>query len=182
MSTNRHHSPETKASALAALILNEGNVLRTATQLGLAESTLRGFVAAAEGEQGESLRRLREQKRTALQEKFERLADEMLDLVERKKDQLSPRDAMICAGIAVDKFRLLGDQPTSISRSDAGSQVKIEERLKVFRDHYESRSVSITVNDIEEAKKFLAAGCPASATPDPVDPLALPEHAALPGE
>jgi len=173
--SNTHYPPDAKASALAALVVNEGNVLRTATQLGMPESTLRLWVAGAEGQVRDDLLRLREAKTSALRDRFESIAEATMGVLESKLQDLSPRDAAIVIGIFVDKWRLLSGEATSISGTTAN-----EERRQALRQRYgalhgltvnvNARSVTLTRDDIEEARKLLHG-------PD-VAPLVVRAHTA----
>ena len=123
----RSYSDEEKANALLALDANGGKVALTAQQLGLPWSTLkewkegRGTVFA--------VTELREGKRLPLAERFEELAHRCLDLLPVKIEDASPRDLGVIAAIAVDKSRLLREQPTTITRAEEASDAERADRI-----------------------------------------------------
>lgn len=112
----RGYSDEEKAEALAALDANGGNVHGTARLLGIPDSTLDGW--AKERGTSPQVPALREVKKGTLAEKFDTLAHRLLDVAVddeegMRKAGVLPRTLAACA--AVDKKRLLTEQPTQIT-------------------------------------------------------------------
>jgi len=105
----RKYSDADRARALAALAVNEGNVTRTAAQLGIPEATLRFWAGAPPTPD-----RTQEvaQAKNDLAERYERLTHAALDVTEGGMKSLRPRDAATVAAIFTDKMVLLrGDTP-----------------------------------------------------------------------
>jgi transposase-like protein len=107
----RWYSDEERAAVLAALKANNGNLTRTAQQAGVPLSTLKEWrdnpdrAAPAE---------LRNQKKEALKSLFEKCVRAYLGQAVTKAAVKATRgkDAVIAAATALDKYRLLNDEPT----------------------------------------------------------------------
>lgn len=114
MAFRRQFSDNDKAAALAALDANGGNVYRTAQQLGIGESTLRGW-ASGRGTHPE-IADLREVKKIELADKLEQVAYKYTDHLLRDDTVLKTgaKDAAVTVGTAIDKMRLLRGLPTEI--------------------------------------------------------------------
>jgi len=110
----QRYSDRDKAAALAALDLNEGNVWRTAKELGIPRSTLQSW--ANERGINADVPELRQQKKGDLAEKFEQIANAYADrLLEPEViKEASPNAAIVVAGTATDKMRVLRGLPTEI--------------------------------------------------------------------
>ena len=130
------YSAEEQAAALAALAENNGNVDKTAAQLGIPHSTLRTWRDATVAVPDANI---------VTQQKLIRAVkwDQVQDMgVERALEALptaSARDAAVVAGIAVDKAALLRGEATQVveHRDDA--------RLAAFRERYSKvRPVELT--------------------------------------
>ena len=130
------YSAEEQAAALAALAENNGNVDKTAAQLGIPHSTLRTWRDATVAVPDANI---------VTQQKLIRAVkwDQVQDMgVERALEALptaSARDAAVVAGIAVDKAALLRGEATQVveHRDDA--------RLAAFRERYAKvRPVELT--------------------------------------
>lgn len=103
-------SEDDKARALAALDANGGNVKGTSRQLGIPQSTLRGWRngigtnATVTKKRDENARELKEEMRDLVYLLLEKLPD--------KLDKASAKEMMVGLGIAVDKLQLLEGKPT----------------------------------------------------------------------
>lgn len=124
------HSDNRKAEALAALDANGGNVARTARQLGIPRKTLSEW-AAGRGV-AEDVAEIRQQKTEALADRLETIAHSLLDSFKDKLPDASLKDAATAFGIAVDKMRLLREEPTSIQKTEA--ELTPEERAQRVRE------------------------------------------------
>jgi len=118
----RVYSPETKAAALAVLASCGGNTRAAARQLSAAgrpvpEATLRGW-AKQEFVSPPEERQLVEEAKGALADIFESVATKVVRGLDRPEAitriLTRPVQAMTVAGIAVDKLRLLRNEPTDI--------------------------------------------------------------------
>src|SRR5690606_27817685 len=114
ISMRQRYSDRDKAAALAALDLNEGNVWRTAKELGIPRSTLQSW--ANQHGINADVPELRQQKKGDLAEKFEQIANAYADrLLEPEViKEASPNAAIVVAGTATDKMRVLRGLPTEI--------------------------------------------------------------------
>ena len=113
----RRYSDEERATALAALVANGGNVARTARQLAIPAETLRKW---SKGERHPESTQMGEQKKGPLADAIEAVANQLLgDLSdEAKRSQASLKDIATAFGIAVDKMQLLRGRATSIQQHD----------------------------------------------------------------
>lgn len=126
----RHYSDAFRAAALAALDANAGNVKRTARELDVPPKTLEGW---AKGRHSPVDAELRDQKKGELSDLFESIARKLLGVAEKNADALNARDAVIAAATAVDKMRLLREQPTEIKKSDGTVTLKPDPDPAAFR-------------------------------------------------
>jgi len=118
MAEQRQYTEADKATALALLAANGGNVFRAAKELGIPESTLRkwkngeGVNAAVAG--------TCEKKKAELFDLFEEVSRLYLGRAKSREavNKTSGRDAVIAAATALDKMRLIQNKPTTISRSE----------------------------------------------------------------
>ena len=109
----RHYSDEQKATALAVLASNGGNVDRTARELGMPRKTLDRW---AKGGVHPDVARSGQEKRRPLAELFEDIARRSLGYVtDEKLKTADPQKLVTIAAIATDKAQLLRGQPTSIT-------------------------------------------------------------------
>ena len=104
----RQYSDEDKATALAALDANDGNVKRTATQLGIPHKTLDDWAKGRN--QNPAVADLRTRKRGSLADKFENLAHLIVDAMPSKIERATLSQCAVSSGIATDKaIRLRGE-------------------------------------------------------------------------
>lgn len=113
--TRRRYSDEYRANALAALSANEGNIERTARQLGIPAKTLENW---AKGTNHPEAAELGERKKPELADALEEVARKLADAMPGKVADAGLRDTAIALGIAVDKMRLLREAPTSITQTN----------------------------------------------------------------
>lgn len=111
----RVYTHEDKAAVLVALDWNEGNALRAAKQMDIPVATLRSWVRRGVSS---DVITLRDEKKQSLIDKLEDLAHRALDLLlERLQTtsvrQLSARQLVIIAAIAVDKMLMLNSKKDS---------------------------------------------------------------------
>jgi transposase len=106
----RSYSDDDKAAALAALAANGDNVNRTARQLGLSESTLRGW----KNRRGtpDEIASLRDQKKGDLASSLEVIAHEIVGIIPGKLGEANLRELATALGIVIDKRQLLIGAPT----------------------------------------------------------------------
>ena len=111
MAARRQYSDVQKAEALAALKANAGNVKRTARELGIPEGTVTDWKRGKGVFLGVDLPA---EKEDDLAQLYEDTAKKLLKVAGVKAKEAGARDAMVASGIAIDKARLLRDQPTQI--------------------------------------------------------------------
>jgi transposase-like protein len=112
MSRKRTYSDEEKAAALACYDACAGNMAEAARRSGVPRVTLLEWVR---GRVSDGVSDIRQQKRESLADVCERLAHKLAGVADKKAEDLSGKDAMVAAGIAIDKMQLLRGQPTAIT-------------------------------------------------------------------
>ncbi len=114
MARNRQYSEDDKATALAALAANDGNVLRTAQDLGIPEPTIRKW-KNGQGVVQEVVQKC-ERKKEELSSIFDRAARVYLEHAMNPETlaRVGGKDAIIAAATATDKKQLLNSLPTTI--------------------------------------------------------------------
>ena len=125
----RQYSDNDKASALAALDANGGNVSATARQLKIPRTTLLEWEAS----RGISVDvpNIRQEKKASLAEKFEALAEKLVDdLIARVGEGKFVEEAT-AAAIATDKMQLLRGSPTAISK-DVSERTNEERAARIL--------------------------------------------------
>jgi len=113
----REWSDSEKATALAALDANGGNVSHTARQLGIPRMTLADWAA---GRVTDDVTELRQEKKESLADAFEALARKLVAGVgvwvdQRLEEGCNPATVGTTLGIVVDKMQLLRGDPTHIA-------------------------------------------------------------------
>ncbi len=147
----RTYAERERAEALAALDLNEGNVHRTAGQLGIPYRTLaewaKGRGVAAD------VSRLRQVKKGELSAKFEGLAHTIVDSVTPEDiRKASLRDKMIAVGILTEKVLLLRGRPTQIVANSIGRETYRELQERFGLSEEEARKIVSEQFDIPESE------------------------------
>lgn len=136
----RSYTPEDKAASLAALAANGGNLAKTAAQVGVPRKTLaewqkqqtpRGGVADASPPKkaaAEQVAKLLPGAKVALSDRLEQVASALVDKMDdpEKIAAATLSQLAVAAGVAIDKMRLLREQPTSIP----GATLSDEERAR----------------------------------------------------
>lgn len=121
MSKRRHYSDDERAACLAALAANGGNLKKTARQAGVPEATLRKW---ARGDARRPGADLCARKKAELADLFEAQARDCLAAITPEKvAAANVQQLLVSAGVAVDKMRLLRNQPTE----NVASLVIVEE-------------------------------------------------------
>ena len=129
----RSYSDEERANALAALDANDGDVSRTARQLGVPRKTLEDW---AKGHVHPAVAEVRQEKKGTLADAIEGVAWKLLDALPGKVPDADLRQTATALGIAIDKMRLLREQPTSITSdglSDDERAARVAELLDAAR-------------------------------------------------
>jgi transposase-like protein len=108
----RSYSDEDRATALAALDANGGNLSRTASEMGVPRTTLQEWAA---GRVAERVTDIRQEKKGALADRLEEIAHTLVDAIPNKVSDADLREVSTSLGITIDKMRLLREQPTAIT-------------------------------------------------------------------
>src|ERR1019366_1899153 len=125
------YSEADKASALAALAANAGNVSGTAKRLGLPRKTLEDW---SKGEHvHEAVAEKCQQKRRELADIFEDMAYQAIDIAAGKIGDATYMQLMTGSAIAVDKMRLLRDQSTDNHVIEVSTPDQVKAMLAVKR-------------------------------------------------
>ena len=114
----RQYTEDDKATALAALEANDGNLKRTASELNIPRATLTSW-RDGKGINTEVSEKCH-QKKEALSGLFEQACRVYLQHAVAKATvgKTSGKDAMTAAAIAVDKMQLLDGKPPTINQND----------------------------------------------------------------
>lgn len=121
----RRYTEDERATALAALTANGGNLSRTARVLNVPRTTLKRWHAAMATE-SPALAELRQEKKTALASILEGIVHALLDEAAKpaKMAAANLRDLVVASGIAVDKMILLRESTESLSDDERAARVK----------------------------------------------------------
>lgn len=124
----RRYSDEDRAEALAALAANAGNVERTAAALGIPRTTLLHWAA---GTRHPEASQMGQEKKGDMAAALEAVAWKLLDAIPGKIDDAPLNQTSVAMGIAIDKARLLRNQPTEITQHDFGdlTEEEIDRRI-----------------------------------------------------
>lgn len=112
----RRYSDQDRAAGLALLDANGGNLSETSRQSGYPIKTLADW---RDGAVADDVAEIRKEKKQELSELFEGIARDILKAAPDKIDDATLKDAMVAAGVAVDKMQLLKGQPTNITQTNA---------------------------------------------------------------
>lgn len=113
----RRYSDEDKATALAALDANGGNVLKTARALKIPHKTLDEWAKGRN--QVPEVADLRNEKKGELSARYEAVIHELVDVLADKRANASLKDVATAIGILTDKMQLLRGRPTAIIAQSA---------------------------------------------------------------
>jgi transposase-like protein len=109
---NRRYTDEERATALAALVADGGNVKLTAAKLGIPRMTLASW---ANGDRHPEATQMCHEKKGELADAFEGIAWRLLDAMPAKIAEAPLQAVATAAGICVDKMLLLRGEPTVIA-------------------------------------------------------------------
>lgn len=131
--SKRQYSDSEKASALAALDANGGNVNQTAKQLSIPRKTLAMW--ASNRHLSADVADIRQEKKKELSEKLEDLAHAIVDILPAKLESTPVRDLAGALIVAVDKMQLLKGAPTNISKdvSERSNEERAARILELVR-------------------------------------------------
>jgi hypothetical protein len=160
----REYSDVERANGLAALAANGGNVAMTARQLGVPRQTLQRWIKPTDNEH---VLRLRHEKKRDMADELERVAWLIIDSLPSKIKKAPLSQASTSMGIAIDKFRLLRNEPTSI-----GTMTTDNEPLDIEWDLLTRDERDILRKAVERTKRRHAdSGVPSGPDGLPGQPL-----------
>jgi len=135
----RQYTDEEKATALAALAANGGNVKKTALEIGVPRKTLERW---ANGGVHPAVAQAGHEKRLPLADVYEDIAYQCLGgLTQDKISKANAVELVKTAAIATDKMQLLRDKPTTIQRHDLSKMS--DDELKNELDRLRERRAAI---------------------------------------
>lgn len=157
----REYSDDDRATGIALLQANSGNLSRTAKQLGVPRKTLAGWATVAQDENQPApveLLALRQQKKALLAGSFRDLAAEIAGVLRTKLGSMSGRDLAIALGILTDKWQLLEGGPTQRTESYTPDPQLMKELYRRYGGTKETRAQSsLTPDDVQAAAELVAA-------------------------
>lgn len=135
------YSEKDRAEALLALELNEGNVNKTATELGIPEATLRHWVAKSNESEASSLveatNEIVRTERENLIDKLKILRNSTAEQFENSIPDLKGRDAVNALIDLTKLIELLEGNATQ--RVEVGNGESVNEAIERIRQEFESR-------------------------------------------
>lgn len=117
--TTRRYSDEDRATALAALAANGGNVQRTAGQLNVPERTLSYWSKTT----GAHVAKLCGEKKGTLADQLESIAWKLVETMPSKLAKANLTQVATALGIVIDKARLLREEAADIDKLPDDPQV-----------------------------------------------------------
>ena len=153
------YSEQTRAEALLAVEINNGNVLQTATQLGLAESTLRKWVEEAENAKTcetvsdvvEVSTTLVEQKREDFIAKLKVLRNATMVQFEQIIPDLKAKEAAVALVDLTKLIELLEGNATQRVEAVWNGET-IGEAIERYKQDFESRISRAAVLEVESSR------------------------------
>lgn len=139
----RTYTDVEKAEALSTLDLYRGNVVLAARAAGVPRTTLAEW--AHNRHISKDVPGIRQVKKGVLSERFNDLAELLLDHVHEKLEDATLQQIVTAAGIAVDKSQLLSGNPTSISETTHIDNRERAKRVNELLDAARERRVGLTL-------------------------------------
>ena len=126
------YSEHDRAAALAALETNEGNLTRTAKQLGMSTSTLRRWRdhqadPTITGPLKKATEAALPQARAKIADRLRDFIHEALDIAPGKLDEANLQHIFTAIGISVDKSQLLDGKPTGIEKHEHSERTEVSD-------------------------------------------------------
>lgn len=140
----KHHVTEEQRTAAVARVLAGESRRKVAKDMGIAQSTVSGWVKAAQSAETERFRKMGE-KAEGIAEQIENLQETARLMLLERVVELVPstdglKDVMWSYGVATDKSRLGKGQPTSITKSVDQMDSEIEQMLATMAEREKSGS------------------------------------------
>ncbi len=125
----RQYSDQDRASALAALDANGGNVAKTAKDVGVPRVTL---IQWRDGVVSQGVSELRQVKKGDLADRLEEIAHKLVEAIPGKIGSAPLKEVAVALGIAVEKSRLLREKPTSITQETVSEDERKRRTLELL--------------------------------------------------
>lgn len=122
----RNYSDQEKAAALVVVDFCKGNVSDASRRTGIPRKTL---VEWNSGRVPDGVAEIRQEKKKALADKLEDLAEKYVDSMTSTAGSATSRDA-VALGIVIDKMQILRGQPSVINQTAPGDPVQRGQRLR----------------------------------------------------
>jgi transposase-like protein len=170
------YTEQFRAEALVALEANGGNILQTATELGIGQATLSSWLTEIRDikEDSSDLAIASAELIPSTREEFvaelKEVRNRTLRHLSNTLEDLKPREAAVTLGILIDKTELLEGNATSRT-AVVGSGETVNEAIARLRGELESRTNSIEVFEVESSTQGNGESEPTSTT-DGVEQLA----------
>ena len=145
MSERRSYSDAERATALAALEANGGNIGRTSRELGLPRATLQNW------SRREAAPDLGHQKRGELAEALADVAWRLAGAIPSKLDAANLQQVAVSLGIVIDKMQLLKGMPTAITEDASLSDEERANRVAALLERARARRVGQAAAAAESA-------------------------------
>jgi len=139
------YSEQFRAEALVTLEANGGNILQTATQLGIGEATLRGWYAEnrdikeTSSQLAIATAEIVPETRETFISELKQLRNKVLRHLDGIVEDLKAREAAVTLGILIDKTELLEGNATSRT-AVVGNGETVDEAITRLTAELESRS------------------------------------------
>ena len=152
------YTPEQRAEALVTLEANGGNILQTATQLGIGEATLHRWVneSSNNGDNKSDIAIATEEIIPETRETFiaelKTLRNKVLRHLDGIVEDLKAREAAITLGILIDKTELLEGNATSRT-AVVGNGETIDEAIKRLSSELESRPSRVEIPEVVSSEQ-----------------------------
>lgn len=121
--SKRRYSDEDKATALAALDANGGNVYKTSRLLKIPQTTLQEWF---NGRVNDTVPEIRMRKKEALADRLSEIAHQLIDAAPDKMKTANLQQVFTSLGITIEKLQLLDGEPTE--RSEVIDNLNDDER------------------------------------------------------
>jgi transposase-like protein len=161
------YTPEQRAEALVTLEANGGNILQTATQLGIGEATLHRWISESSntGDNKSDIAIAAEEIIPATRETFiselKTLRNKVLRHLDGIVEDLKAREAAITLGILIDKTELLEGNATSRT-AVVGNGETVDEAITRLSSELESRPSRIEIPEVASSPEGVGETEPTS--------------------
>lgn len=147
------YTPQQRADALIALEANRGNILQTATQLGIGEATLHRWIA--ENSESEDVKsdialetaQIVPHTREEFIAELKNLRNKVLTQLTENYYDLNAKETAVVLGILIDKSELLEGNATSRT-AVVGNGETVNEAIERYRAEFESRPNRIEIPQV----------------------------------